>query len=766
MPTLTRKVVVCFACLVASLVLLEAYFSDRNGGVDELGLMNPPYMLAHFGKLTYTAYAASAFFDQPVIVHPPIHTMWIGLLWRLGFSIYYAEATPTVLLFLLCVAAIVRSAFPDIVKLGLLFSVGYVMVAGEELAACFGTRPEGELHATWLCGLVLLESGRLAKWNRFSLAAGSFLLTWASGVHYYAAAAFSGVAVYAVWAIRSLGWKEAKSRLAALVVGGCLFGLPYLFLYLLPNWKDILMAIRDSEGTAGVWASIRRHEEIYQIWPVNGPRPALIRIVMAWKIPLVVYTTAILAALRWTRGLALAALPLQLFLYLFASHQQDPYLVHESALFAGAVAIGGLALLDSVATRMPAQIQRGVVPVAAILLTLALVVRSPMLAKANLSMEPQIHEVEVARAATREILGPNPRVGGDVGEWFASGATHWYNTAFDIRWESLLLDPRTYLSNFDAIVDCPSFCGFSDSRFPAAWYADGTAKLGGFYFGETNDQLRFVLLSANAPAQLVGYASEHDQLYRFQQEPAGDYEVISAVCPKGPNLSGSGVFSSVLSFSKNSPDTGRSMLTVCARKAPAEPAAWINRVCRLVSRVSGTLVRADRDAMVAKLRQNDPPMHFYRTLDQVPGYQGVGLPPAAAPPPDAVRLEGAIDVSKIAASSPSYLEPGMERRLNTAPYLWAFTAWIPVAHPAALSGPGWIELRLRVLSGRVGFLAWDRSNGGRVLARTLTIGAGKDPQTIALQLPDFRSMTDIMIDNESTIRAQVDVLDAALLVKR
>jgi len=45
--------------------LLGQYFVHRiviqqrgiNGGVDELGLMNPPYMLSHYGKLTYTSYA-------------------------------------------------------------------------------------------------------------------------------------------------------------------------------------------------------------------------------------------------------------------------------------------------------------------------------------------------------------------------------------------------------------------------------------------------------------------------------------------------------------------------------------------------------------------------------------------------------------------------------------------------------------------------------------------------------------------------------------
>lgn len=762
----------CFAFFVALLVLIAAFGVDRQGWVDELGFLNPPYMLAHFGKLTFNSYAAGWFFDQPVITHPPIHTFWIGLLWRLGFTIYYAEALPTVLLFLLSIALIVRGAFPDVVKLGLLFSVGYVMAAGETLTLCFGTRPEGELHAAWLCGLVLLESGRLANWNRASLAAGAFMLTWASGVHYYAGLAFTGVAVYAVWAVRSLGWKDARPRLAAMGAGGCLFGIPYLALYLVPYWKDVWAIIVDTQGSGGVAASIRRHEEMYRGWSTVGDHPVLIRTVMAWKIPLLAYTTAILLAVRWTRGLALAALPLQAFLFLFAWHKLDPYLLHESALFAGALAIGILVLFDRLVARLPASIGRGFVPAAAVCLTVWLAARSPMLANSTLSEEPRIHEVEVARAAAREILGPNPRVGGHWGEWYASGATHWYNTQFDIQFGALLLDPRTYFSNLDAIVDCPFFCVSTPERSTSGWYADGTVKLRGFYFGESNDQLQFVLLSANQPPQLVGYSSYHHQLYRFEQQPEGNYQVISAVCPQAQDLgewgwlkSWPGVYSSVLQIPKNSPDVGRLMVTLLAPRNPAPPVDWMNLACRTISRVPGSLLLADRKAMVARLRRDDPPMHFYRLLDQVPGYTGVGLPPELAPPQNAVRLDHVIDFSKMAATNGASFDPEAPRRLTTMPHMGGFAASIPVIQPGGLTGPGWVELQLRVLNGRVGFLAWDQA-AGKLLARTVGIAAAKDPQTVALRVPDFHAMTSVIITNESPISARADILDVAILVPR
>ena len=614
----------------------------------------------------------------------PIHSLWIGLLCRLGLSIYYAEATPAVLLFLLAIVCIVRGPFPDAVKLGLLFSVGYLAAAATHTLAwpeMFGARPEGEVHATWLCGLVLLESGRLENWNWRSLAAGAFLLTWASGTHYYAAFAFTGVAVYAVWAVRSLGWKQAKPRLAALCLGGCLFGIPYVVLYALPYWKDIQLAIAMSPRQAGVGASIRSHAAFYREWVASSVHMPLAQKAMSWGVPLLVYTTAILLAVRQTRGMALAALPLQLYLYLFAWHKWGQYLVHEVALFAGAVAIGALVLLEWATARLPATVRRAVLPVAAVLLGVYLAAGSPMLKAARLSLEPRIHEAEVARAATREILGPNARVGGDWGQWYASGATHWYGTQVDIQWLYLGFDPRTYFSNLDAVVECPDFCVGPGGHSIATWFADGTLKLRGFYFGETNEQLEFVLLSVAQPAQLVGYASRDGQLYRFQQESGGSYDVISAVCPASSDVgltpwgwyrTWPGVFWTVLHMPEDSPDAQGALVTLLAPRAIAEPAGWMSRACRTLSRVPGTLLLADRRAMVEQLRRTDPPMHFYRNLDQVPGYSGVGLPPSEVPPPDTIRVDNVIDLSQMAAWNGAQMDSGPERRLTTLPSMGGF----------------------------------------------------------------------------------------------
>jgi hypothetical protein len=77
-----------------------------------------------------------------------------------------------------------------------------------------------------------------------------------------------------------------------------------------------------------------------------------------------------------------------------------------------------------------------------------------------------------------------------------------------------------------------------------------------------------------------------------------------------------------------------------------------------------------------------------------------------------------------------------------------------------------VVLRIQVLSGRVGFAAYDERKG--IIALTPAIAKSPEPQTIALRVVDFRPATHIVIFNGSTLPSGglVDVLDAAVLVSR
>jgi hypothetical protein len=765
--------ILAFACFVALLVLFAAYFTDRNGDMDELGMYNPSYMVARFGILTFPAYPWNAYFDDPVIVHPPVHLGVIGLLSRLGFTWYYGEATPTVLFLLLAIVSIVVGAFASPVKLGLLFSIGFLMLSGETFAIFFGTRPEGELHAAWFAGLLLLESGRLEQWNRTKLFAGAFVLTWASGLHYYAGAAFTGVLVYIVWAVWSLGWKDAKSRVVALCMGGSLFGIPYLGLFVLPHSKKILMAIQTVPSSGGVFGSVRAHLELYRQWSQIAHIPALVRKPCALGIPLMVFSTAVLSLVRSTRGIALAALPLQLSVFVFAFHKQPWYLVHEIGLFTASAGVGVLVLGDQLFRRVSIPgFQRVFLPIAAVLLFLYLVKGNPTLGAAVVTTEPRVHEGEVARAAARQILGPHARVAGRVGAWYSSGAEHWYDIERDML-QVWPYDPITYFSNFDAVADYAHMSDSTNNSTISSWYANGTLKLRGFYFGETNEQLQIVLLSPLPTHQVVGYAAKNGQLYRFEQFPDGDYAVLSAACRPTPELQDAGwqgrfpgTFSAMLHLPRLTPDAPAVLVTVLAPRRSAEPDGWIGRFCKETGRIYGTLLLADRKELINSLRRDDTPIHFYRTLEEMPAYVGVGLPKEMTPPKESVRLDNVIELSKIqAASRQARLDRTPQIHLTSAPGIGSFTAFIPLTHAESVTRPCSVQLRLKVLTGGIGFALYSGRSG--ILSRTKAfLLKSNEPMDAVLRVPSLRDADQILIFNGGESIAQVEVLDATILLTR
>jgi len=753
-----QKPVVCFALLVALLILLSAYFTDRNGLSDEPGFLNPPYVLAHYGKLTFPAYPHDAFFDLPVITHPPIHTGAIGLFWRLGLPPYYAEATPAALLFFAAILIIVFSIFPAPVKLGWLFAIGFLASSGETMTLCFGSRPEGDLLAAWLCGLLLLESGRLDNWRAWRLFAGAFFLTWASGTHYYAAPAFLGALVYIVWAIRSLGWKAARGRIAAICGGGCLFGVPYLVLYLLPYFPDIRAAIQGNQGAGGIGLSIRRHMDMYAAWTRELYHPLLIRKAMSLGIPLCAISAVLLGSIRPLRGLALAALPLELAIFLFAWHKMTYYMVHESVLFAGAVACFVLWWCHAFTARSRPRLVRFYAWVATAPLCFFLISGSPMLAKATVTFHQRFHEIEVAQAAGRMIMGPHARVGGRWWSWSSAGAEHWFDVEHDLLLHSTLFDRATYLSNVDAIEACDSPDEHNDIF---DWWADGTLHLRGFFFGQSNYHMRCVQLSSRPPAPLTGYAEWDDQLYRFQEDGGAGHVVLTALCPAAAD-DGHAPWAGSFSAVYNTGD-GRKLIAVLAPRTYVAPAGRMGQGCRELSRTPGTLIPVDRRGLVEWSRAHVAPIHFYRGIDGMPGYHGIGLPPEAIAPPDAKRVEGITDLPEILPSNGGGVTRLPAIRVHTAPGFGTFSAYFPVHNAASIPSSCWVVLKIQVRKGRIGFgLATPESS---LIATTKALAPSPSPQSVALKIADLHTAGRIVIFNQDQLAGEADVLDAAVYVE-
>jgi hypothetical protein len=194
------------------------------------------------------------------------------------------------------------------------------------------------------------------------------------------------------------------------------------------------------------------------------------------------------------------------------------------------------------------------------------------------------------------------------------------------------------------------------------------------------------------------------------------------------------------------------------------PAGAIGRACREVSRVRGTLLPEDWRPLVEQSRRDDPVMHFYRNVEDLPGYAGVGLSPDAIPPGDAVPLENAIaDLSGTTATGGGRVEGARQVRVTTTAVPGLFSALIPVKHTEAATSAGWIVVKLRVRRGRVGLGACPKNRS--LLSRTKSIAASAEPQTVALRTPDLGHTTDIAVFNDGNAISEVDIFEAGILVQ-
>jgi hypothetical protein len=75
---------------------------------------------------------------------------------------------------------------------------------------------------------------------------------------------------------------------------------------------------------------------------------------------------------------------------------------------------------------------------------------------AGIALKPHTHEAEIARAAAREMLGPNAAVASRLGLWYASGADRLFLPNQPLSGK---LPPDTdaaaYFSQFDAVAEGP-----------------------------------------------------------------------------------------------------------------------------------------------------------------------------------------------------------------------------------------------------------------------------------------------------------------------
>jgi hypothetical protein len=609
-----RHGVILMAMAIVCLILIAAYFTDRQGGDDELSLFNPVYTALHYGKATYPAYG----FPNSMPVHPPVHYMVIAGFMRAGFTLYYAEAMPTVLLLLLCVWLIVTSNFSSVLKIALLFGLWLPYVfftAGMEL---FGMRPEGDLNAAWIAGLLALESGRQRGWKLPRLILGSLLITYAAGLHYYAPAAVLGVAVYGLAAFRKLGSKRSRPIILALGSASLVYGFCEVALWAIPQRRDIASMIIGTAGGGSIAGTIKEHVNFYHYWGAQASPANWLRFPLLLGIPVILISTPILLTFRQTRVFALGALPLPLFVLVLALHKHAYYYVHEIGLYGTAIAAVLLTILGFVLHRLPRSLPGRVIALAAVAF-LVLTLWEPTISRSPVrwSLTPRIHEHEIARAAARAILGYDAHVASRLGMWYASGAESWYNYAPKLLGTSTISaeEVASYLGRFDGVADTQHMSNATsnpDHKVLLSWYLEGALKLRGFFFSISNSALSYLVFQTNPGAAVHGFGLNNERLYEFYESASGDREMSTLVGSYSfamPGLCQQSEFCNVMTLPDNDTGINQVLVSVVMRGHLSQDRLPPN--CRFVQQVILAVRPADIGALVKASRRSDKPIRFY-----------------------------------------------------------------------------------------------------------------------------------------------------------
>jgi hypothetical protein len=553
--SLTRvvdRLVIALAALIALGTMLAAFCVRRLYGTEEAGLLNVPYMIAEYGKLAFPLYGYwfNAAYDK-LFVHMPTHYFVVGVLMRLGISLYYAEACATVFFILLSLWLICTLRAEPSVKLGLTMGFGAAVAMFASIFPVdyfFHLRPDAHMAMAWFAGLLTLEHARLGRWKNAPLFWGAALMTYASTVHFSGAIAFTSVAVYLVLAWRDLSFPAWTRKTAVVALGGTSVAAPFLFFYLIPNWFEIrnfteaTQALGDWRWTIATNFSLypRFYESamMYRVgtWDLISASPVLLA--LRWSLPPFVAATVLLALRRSTRALAVSGLVVPSFLFFYSRRKLVQYLLPEATL----VLVGFWVLVASACWYIATRDRTGrwgqfTMPAAVGLFAIQLIVGTPALRNVRLTLTPRLHEMVIERALGRTIVGADAMVASQLGLWYVTGATRWFDTTKDLLWTIPEEAPPTFWRRFDAVA-ChleswqPTNTGWNE----ATLYRDGFLSLRGFYVAPSPAAIRgWTLFSVDRPSAVQGYfwqngtQQHYGNLQHFVQSPHGSYELVTGV---------------------------------------------------------------------------------------------------------------------------------------------------------------------------------------------------------------------------------------------
>jgi hypothetical protein len=593
------------AAVVAVTWLLAWCFCVRSLHGDELGLLNPVYMCYASGQVTYPMHGQW----DTMTVHPPTNYWAIATLMRLGLSADRAAGLHCWLLLAAFLALVLTARRPAHVKAALLLAAHMTLVF-------FGwntIRPEIAIALAWLAGLAALEHSRSRGWGATGLALGGFFLAYASALHYWSAPAWVGGLAYLAVAVWAGGARRGLVRALAFGAGAAVVAAPYVGFFLVPHRAAIREMLSTTRATGSVSAAYASHLEI--LLDVHSfpdglplmPSDILFRPVRATTVIPALLAAAVLLPQRRFRLLALAGLPLPLFVALSVQRKAGPwYLLPEVFLSYLALAACALGLLARVAAFLPG---RRLAPAAALLCGAALAAQA--LEGRHLAARP-IDRFELCRAAARQAVGDaDLLLFASNCKWYTGGGGDvCFYTSWGQTWEQFesgLLGMRV------TAVFCDDWFANQPVAVPFPhWYLQGRLRLRGFTLGGDATAL---FVGPHRPAAVVGYCLSEDlkDVRRFDAAPGGDHVFFVLLAEAQGGQAPIDLGLAVVRLEDPSRPHRLFYLGVWERGVFKARAAELARVGTVHEAVAGTLRPADVAALLPEARTG-PPLCFHRSV--------------------------------------------------------------------------------------------------------------------------------------------------------
>lgn len=631
------KSVFITALFVIFFIISMNWFIQRTINFDEMGLYNPIYMFLHYGEMTYPMH----WWPNSMVIHPPEMYFLTALFIMAGMSTFYAFGTLPIILGIICVIAIVTSPFRPSLRCAALLSIPTTFLfLNIEWPGVFVLRPEQALAYAWIAGLIFLESARLENWNTRKLFLGAVLLSLASVMQYFAAPAILGLLIYAFVAYRDLGYRAGRLRLAPLLLGSMIILIPHIFLWVIPNIKDIISITTSINGfNGGIISGIGNHILLYQNYIYFPRTPILVNLI--W--PVIVFTL-LLPLWIWipffiykrTRILSIAMLPMLLFVFVIV-HKWMLYCIPELFLFY-TVAFGIIFIvIETIVSRTCSRynihdLSQSILLITVGICIIVLLLGNPANSQLTYSTN-NFHEMDLARASTQDIIGNDSIVGGRALHWYTGGGVYWYDVSPNLQWNAHPVTPdyNEYFNNFDYIVESQGMSESTSNKNHetlGTLYLQDYLSLVGFYFTENHGSSILIFQSQNHTAKdIKGYIyMPNGTFMQFYQNSTGHYGLVNYITAD-PNRINGFPFSILLlptgnkyleKFSVYNNNTQLYLKSVIVEKENMATFISATPNDTILNIVPGEFIYKDARGMMNALKQNDRTIEFlgwdYTTL--------------------------------------------------------------------------------------------------------------------------------------------------------